>query len=130
MAFSTTTKATMDNYFGINNDVRYWSYISFSDGMRLAAFNQAVREIQSVLGQELYDPSDTTDYTGIREDLAVYEQAYWILENTEIKKGQEGKVVIDLAKDEEYNTVQRKELLLSPKARRYLRQDFIRIARG
>jgi len=130
MALSTTTKSTMDTYFGINNDTRHWEYVSFSDGLRTAAFNQAVREIESVLGKELTDPSNTSDDYIERVDYAVYEQALWILQQTNINKGKEGEAVIDLAKDEEYQTIERKEKLLSPKAARYLRLDFIRIARG
>ena len=130
MAFSTTTKTTCDAYYGINNDVRHWEWVSFSDGLRTAAFNQAVREIESVLGKELYDPSDTTNDRTYRPDNAVYEQALWTLQQTSTNKGDEGDSVIDLAKDEEYRTIERKELLLSPKCRRYLRLDFIRMVRG
>ena len=130
MALTTTTKATMDTYFGINNDVRHWEYVSFSDGLRTAAFNQAVRELESVLGKELYDPTDTTNDRIERVDYAVYEQALWTLQTTVVNKGKEGDTVIDLSKDEEYETTQYKEKMLAPKARRYLRIDFIKIARG
>ena len=130
MSFVTTTKTSMDAYFSVSNDVRFHEYTSFSDGLRTAAFNQSVRELESVLGYELSDPNDVTDYTGQRLDYAVYEQSLWILQNTVIKKGQEGQVVIDLAKDDEYQTVQRKEMLLAPKCRRYLRIDFIKAVRG
>ena len=129
MALVTTTKATMDAYFGINNDVRHWEYASFSDGLRTAAFNQAVRELESVLGRTLSDPTTTSD-TVERVDYAIYEQALWTLENTTVTKGDDGGAVVDLAKDEQFDTIQRKELILAPKARRYLRMDFIKIARG
>ena len=129
MALVTTTKATMDAYFGINNDVRHWEYVSFSDGLRTAAFNQAVRELESVLGRTLSDPTTTSD-TVERVDYAIYEQALWTLENTTVTKGDDGGAVVDLAKDEQFDTIQRKELILAPKARRYLRMDFIKIARG
>ena len=129
MSFVTTTKTSMDTYFAIDNDLRHHEYVSFSDGLRIAAFNQAVRELESILGGELSDPTDLTDYTGQRLDYACYEQALWLLEKTKIQKGDEYQV-IDYAKDEEFDVVQRKELIISPKASRYLRINFIRMVRG
>ena len=126
----TKTKSDADTYFGVNNDVRHYEWVSHSDGLRTAAFNQAIRTIESVLGGGLSDPVISTN-AGYRPDYAVYEEALWILQNTEITNANDGTpAVIDLAEDAESKTIERKEVLLSPKARRFLQLNFTKIVRG
>ena len=126
----TKTKSDADTYFGLNNHVKHYEWVSYSDGMRTAAFTQSLRTLESVLGVTLSDETITTN-SGYRPDYAVYEQAIWILENTEIKNSKEqAPAVINLTSDEKSQTTERKEILLSPEARRYLRMNFIKIARG
>ena len=125
----TKTKADADTYFGVNNDIRHYEWVSFKDGLRTAAVAQAKREIESVFGAELTDPTKTTN-AGYRPDFAVFEQALWILQTTETKFGGEQAVVIDLLKDDEAQVAKRKEKLLSPKAQRWLCLNFVKMVRG
>ena len=124
----TKTKADCDTYFHPDNHVKSYNWRSYTVDEQNAAFNQAYRELTANQGRDLEDP--TTDTQVYRDDYAVYEQALWILQNTP-RQGSSGvPQVIDLAKDEEKEILDRKGVLISPDAKMYFELSSIKMVRG
>lgn len=73
--------ATANTYFGPTNHLRSFIWFKFQEAQRRAALTHAVRIIQRVTGVEPDDTVTTNSYQ-LRPDLAVCEQALFMLERS------------------------------------------------
>lgn len=128
MAF-TKTIDDADQYFYPSNHINSYDWRKYDSDTREAAFNQAKREIETILGAALSDP---VDGSYIRHDYALYEQALYILENTKRQEIDGQDDVIDMADSdkEKKEAPTRIGVLLAPMAKRYLGLNMIKIIRG
>lgn len=129
------TKLTQaDTYYGIANHIMANDWAQYDDDEKKASLLQAEREVNLYLGIDLEDRYDTTSWpiTGaenFRPDYAIFEHAYFILDNTaRTRTGSDG------AKDIESESYQEEErdvgVGMSPQAARFLRINRIQIERG
>ena len=79
-----------DAYFGPESHVSHKAWNAFSPEERKAAIAQAKREVRQWLGRDLEDPSSVT--AQIQDGYAVWEQALFILQNTD-RTGRSGEKV-------------------------------------
>lgn len=77
------TKALADTYFAATNHPRSSVWLGFSNDQRTGAVAHAKRTLARYIGEAL-DTDTTTDDDFPRQDIAVYEQALWCLENSPI----------------------------------------------
>ena len=75
------TLATANTYFGPTNHLRSFIWQKFQTAQRQAALTHATRIIQRVTGVEPSDTVTTNSYQ-LRPDLAVCEQALFMLERS------------------------------------------------
>lgn len=123
----TMTRSDVDDYFKPNNHILSYTYRKYGDDERDAAFAQAVRELQVSQGRDLVDPVTGDVY---RDDYAVAEQVLFILENTPRQLAEGVPQVIDLAHADEKPLLDRKGVLISPQALRYMAINRIKMVRG
>jgi len=76
----TYTCSDADSYFGVQSHIKCYDWQNWSRSQRCAAFNQARREIEMFLGEELHDP--VTSEWPINHFYACCEQAIFDLEWT------------------------------------------------
>lgn len=126
--------ALAETFFDATNHIRAYDWAKYSDDEKKAGLNQAQREVDLYLGIDLDTDYDTTDwpitaYPNFRPDYAVFEQAFFILDNTaRTRSASTGAKDIE---SEEYQQEERDTGLgLAPQATRYLRMNTIQIERG
>lgn len=123
----TKTVADCETYYHPNNHLQAYSWRKYNADEKNAAFNQAKRELEVSLGRDLEDPDDDDVY---RDDYAHYEQALYILENTP-RQLQDGVAqVVDLAKDENAEKIDRRGVGISPQAKRFFAINVLKFVRG
>ena len=124
----TKTVAYCETYYHPNNHLQAYSWRKYNADEKNAAFNQAKRELEVSLGRDLEDPSsDTATY---QDPYAHYEQALYILENTP-RQLQDGVAqVVDLAKDENAEKIDRRGVGISPQAKRFFAINVLKFVRG
>ena len=121
----TKTRDDCDAYWRPDLRVKANKWRGYDDELRDAAFNQAVDDLKLYLNRTLCDPSAGQ---GIyRDDYAVYEQALYILENTNIQELAGADAVVKIGRNEEFRV---DDNWLSPQALRYLYVSRLRVARG
>lgn len=123
-----------DAYFAEDNHIRHFDWEKNTDGEKKAALNQAEREINLYVGVNLEDRYDATsfpitDYENYRPDYAVFEHAFFILDNTARTRSSETGVAdiesVDYQEEERTQGVP-----VSPQAERFLRINRLQVARG
>ena len=124
----TKTVQDADAYFSPKNHVKAQSWKSFESDDKEAGFNQAKRELELSLGRDLQDPTSTTSKQ--RDDYALYEQALFILSNSQRQLGVGQSKVVDLDKQKEGTQEDKRGLQIAPEASRYLGINRIKLVRG
>ena len=126
--------AIADAYYANGNHVSSHDWAQLTDDDKKAGLNQAEREIDRWYGISLESMFSTTDFPvsacpNKRPDLAVLEQAFYILENTvRTKEGSDGAQDIE---SEEYQDQERTSGVgLSPEAPRCMGIARTQISRG
>lgn len=129
MAFVTTTVTwANETYFLPNVHIKAHTWRKYNATEKSAAWAQAVRELTANQGREMED--DATTGQVYSDQNAVAEQALWILEKTRRQMDAGIDEVMDLAKDEEKENVERKDILISPAAKMYFGRSSIKMVRG
>lgn len=123
----TKTVADCETYFHPDNHLQAYNWRKYNKNEKSAAFNQAKRELEVSLGRALEDPDDDDKY---RDDYAHYEQSLYILENTPRQLADGIAQVVDLAKDENAEKIDRKGVGISPQAKRYFAINVLKFVRG
>jgi hypothetical protein len=130
----TEKLAIADAYFGVNSHILAHDWAKISDDDQKAALIQAEREVNLYLGTDLEDMYDETSFpiTGVpnfRPDYAIFEHAYFILDNTaRTEAATDG---VKRIESEEYQEEERASgVTMSPQAMRYLRMNRMQICRG
>ena len=123
-----------NTFFGVNSHILAHDWAKISEDDRKAALVQAEREANLYLGIDLELSYDATDFPlaecpNFRPDYAIFEHAYFILDNTaRTEGGADGTKRIESV---EYQKEERNDgLTLAPQATRYLRRNRVRIVRG
>ena len=127
------TKLTQaDTYFDMHILKHDWAKVT--DGDKQIALQQAEREVNLYLGADLEENFDDTSFPmtyqpNFRPDYAVFEHAYFLLDNT--ARTQASSDGVKRIESEEY---QREERIggvpLAPQAQRFLRLNRLQICRG
>jgi len=124
----TKTVADCELYFLPNNHLKAYSFRQYNKDDKLAAFTQAVRELQVSQGRLMQDPDLDSDI--YRDDYAVYEQVMYILDNTARQKASGMPMVIDLTSTDDKQDTKRIGVLIAPEALRYMQINRIKMVRG
>ncbi len=127
------TKLTQaDAYFDMHILKHDWAKVT--DGDKQIALQQAEREVDLYLGMDLEESYDETSFpiTGIsnfRPDYAIFEHAYFLLDNTaRTEASSDG---VKRIESEDYQKEERTGgVPLAPQAQRYLRMNRLQICRG
>lgn len=123
-----------DTYFGVTNHILHFDWAKNTEDERTAGLAQAEREINLYLGINLetdYNDQDfpISDFENFRPDYAIFEQAYFILDNTARTRtsGTGAKMIEsdDYQKEERISGVG-----ISPQATRFLQLNRIQLCRG
>ena len=129
-----TKYALANTYYGVNSHIMAHSWASETEDDRKAALVQAEREVDMYLGISLEDAYSEQswpieDSPNYRPDYAIFEQAWFILDNTVRKEsGSDGAGFIE---SERYQEQERNTGVgLSPQAERFLRVNRCQISRG
>ena len=123
-----------DAYYAEDNDIRTYDWDKYSDNEKKAGLNQAEREVDLYLGISLEDEYSTqswpiTGFPNFRPDYAIFEHAYFILDNT--ARTRSSTTGVKDIESEEYQEEERDHGVgLSPQATRFLRLNRIQIDRG
>lgn len=123
-----------DAYFATDNHILAFDWAEYSDDEKKAGLNQAEREVDLYLGVDLELEYSSTDWPesynkNFRPDYAIFEQAYFILDNTaRTKAAANGAQMIE---SEQYQEEERNTGVgMSPQATRFLRLNRMQIDRG
>ena len=126
--------AQANAYFDPSNGVVGYDWAQHTDTEKKGALNQAEREIDLYKGWDMEEAYSTTDFPisgckNFRPDFAVFEHAFFILENTaRTNTATDGKVMIE---SEEYQKEEKQTgVTMSPQATRWLGSNRISIQRG
>lgn len=126
--------AIAEIYFGVNSHILANDWAKISDDDKKAGLVQAEREVNLYLGISLEESYSATSFpivgrTNFRPDYAIFEQAYFILDNTaRTEGGSDGAKMIE---SELYQTEERDTGVgLSPQAVRFLQLNHIQIELG
>lgn len=129
-----TKYALANTYYGVNSHILAHDWAKISEDDRKASLVQAEREVNLYLGTDLeiiYSETSfpVTCHPNFRPDYAVFEQAYFILDNTaRTEAGTDGPKRIESI---EYQEEERTSgVVMSPQACRYLRMNRMQICRG
>jgi len=115
-----------NTYFGAASHVRATDWANIPVAERTAALAQAEREIEVRLNRDLYDPDATDRY---RDDYAVFEQAFFLLEETvRTTHGTNSAQIIETVDSEQRDKLY--GITICPQAMLYLQIQKLRIARG
>ena len=114
----TYTCTDANTYFGVQNHILCYDWQAFSQAQRCAAFNQAKREIEMFLGEELHDP--VTSEWPINHYYAVCEQAIFILTWTRHREGKDLSNSIKLDDKVDNNFMNSQDITLCVQAQRWL----------
>lgn len=129
------TKLTQaDTYFGEANHIRHYDWDGYSDNEKKASLLQSERELDAHLGLILEDEYSTTDWPyesapSFRPDYAVFEHAFFLLENTARRKTASGGA--EMIESDEYQARETTVGVgISPAALVFLRQNRLQLERG
>ena len=115
-----------NTYFGEGNHVKTYDWTSYETAERTAALAQAQRELEVFQNRDLVDPASGDRY---RDDYACFEQALFILEETqrtrESETGAELVETVDSEQRDKYYGV-----TICPMAQRYLAKRRVKFVRG
>ena len=129
------TKLTLaDAYFGVNSHILAHDWAKVTDDDKKAALIQAEREVNLYLGLDLEENFDDTsfpmtDQPNFRPDYAIFEHAYFLLDNTaRTEASSDG---VKRIESEDYQKEERTGgVPLAPQAQRFLRLNRLQICRG
>ena len=115
-------KSNADTYFQSHPRGHSWS--AFSDPDREAAIVHAKRLLSRMVRDGLIDET-TTDGDFPRHDLAVYEQALWLLQQSpSMRDGNVDAPIPEATDTEEADGVrQAQSMVVAPEARRWIARD-------
>lgn len=123
-----------DAYYAVDNHMMHFDWNKWTEDERKAGLNQSQREIDLYLGinlAESYDDQDfpLSDWENFRPDFAIFEQAYFILDNTaRTRTSGTGPEAIE---SERYQEEERTSGVgVSPQATRFLQLNRIQLDRG
>lgn len=127
MAFTKTIEDA-DKYFLPKNHIQAADWDNYEPSEREGAFNQSVRELTIFKGEDLVDPVSDSD--AIREDLAVYEQALFLLLNVPRRRNDGSSKVVKLGTDKNGSADDLSGVPISPKSQRYMGKNRLKLVRG
>lgn len=123
-----------DDYFSPTSHILAYDWAKFLDDEKKASLNQAEREVNLYLGISLETEYSSTsfplsDWCNFRPDYAIFEHAFFILDNTaRTSISSSGAKQIE---SEDYQKEERSSgVPMSPQAMRYLRMNRLQITRG
>lgn len=124
-----------NTYFGSSNHVKYSTWTAISNTLRTAAITHAKRVIARFIADDTddLDTDTTTDDDFPREDVAVYEQALWMIQQSNaVVNGEETAPKVIGAKSEGQIDQENFGWTISPEAMRFLVRypQAIRLTRG
>jgi hypothetical protein len=123
-----------DDYYAVDNHIKYLDWNAYSDNEQKAALQQSEREINLYLGLDLAENYSSTDWpiSGLpnyRPDFAIFEQALFILDNTARTKS--AATSATTIESEDYQEEERNTGLgIAPQATRFLQMKVTQIERG
>ena len=117
-AFTYTCDDATTQYFTVQNHIKCYDWQNWSSAQRCAAFNQAKREIEMFLGEELHDP--VASEWPINHFYAVCEQAVFDLEWTNHRASKDITTAMNLNDMVDNNYVNSGAITLSVQAQRFL----------
>lgn len=126
--------AQADDYYAVDNHISHFDWDKWSNDEHKAAVAQSEREINLYLGidlLEVYGDEDfpIADWENFRPDFAIFEQAFFILDNTaRTRTSASGPEAIE---SEQYQKEERTSGVgVSPQATRFLQLNRIQLERG
>jgi hypothetical protein len=106
-----------NTYFGVQNHIKCYDWVNFTQAQRCASWNQSVRELELFLGRELTNPI-TGEY--VNDFYAVCEQALFILEWTSHREGKDLTTSINLNDKVDNNFINSQAITVCVQAQRFL----------
>jgi len=120
-----------DIYFAANNHPRASVWNGFGDDLKSASIAQAKRTWGRVLQREMSEPEDGDDVTEFpRDDLTIFEQALFDLENGIIADGSLATTKFIAGRTKTDEARERSEDVLAPEAMRWQFRGRIMMTRG
>jgi len=123
-----------DEYFGEESNISHFDWTNWTDSERKAGLIQAERQIDAWFGISLEDSFDTWDlpidgYPNYRPDYAVFEHAFFILDNTSrTRTDSDGPEMIESA---EYQEEEKNHgINMAPMALTFMKQRIGKIEKG
>ena len=129
-----TKLSQAETYYDEANHLKAYDWAQYTDNEKKAALNQSEREINLYLGADLEETYSTTEFPqtwnpNFRPDYACFEQALFLLENTNrTATDTSGARLIET--DEAQMQEESTGLGLAPQTTRYLQMNRIQISRG
>lgn len=129
-----TKLAQANTYYGVNSHIRAHDWAKVTDDDKKASLVQAEREVNLYLGLDLEEEYagesfPLSDFINFRPDYAIFEHAFFILDNTARTADGTGgaRRIESIAYQEEERSG---GVPMSPQAMRFLRLNRLQITRG